>query len=184
MMIYVFGDLRQLRSFELARVPDSGTSASSTKTEKDKKPAHIVKLPSSHHAQEHSADSKGSSIQPLTGPPPPLFRHSVFSESATPPHSPTTDAPVSPLSRPPPPKLRVVAPPTAHTYTHIHTSSRAEFPETNASPIAFASTSYSPSSAFARDRSGMSDFVCDLGDDYTDSDSDYESDCDPDPDAT
>ena len=35
MMIYVFGDLRQLRSFELARVPDSGTSASSTKAEKD-----------------------------------------------------------------------------------------------------------------------------------------------------
>ncbi|EJF63413.1 hypothetical protein BD309DRAFT_1030729 [Dichomitus squalens] len=176
MMIYVFGDLRQLRSFELARVSETEGPGSSSSA-KEKKLIHVGKLSSSHPAPEYGADSKGSSIRPLTGPPPPLFRQSVFSDSATPPRSPATDVSVSPLSRPAPPKLRVVAPPPAHTFTHVQTSSRAEASQTKMSPIAFASTSHSPKADISREHLGTNEFLCHLESDYSDSDSEYESDC-------
>lgn len=92
MMIYVFGDLRQLRSFELARMLETPSSA---------KQKDLPRPPASIQPVAVQA--------PLTGPP--LLRH----------HSPSF-APSPKATRPLPPKLRLTTPPPAHTIMHVHTS--------------------------------------------------------------
>ena len=91
-MIYVFGDLRQLRSFELARMLETPSSA---------KQKDLPRPPASIQPVAVQA--------PLTGPP--LLRH----------HSPSF-APSPKATRPLPPKLRLTTPPPAHTIMHVHTS--------------------------------------------------------------
>ncbi|PIL22545.1 hypothetical protein GSI_15234 [Ganoderma sinense ZZ0214-1] len=170
MMIYVFGDLRQLRSFELARLPMAEPSnPPSLKAEKEKKP--VLKLFSPHPAPEDRPSNAGNSIQPLTGPSP-FLRQSVSGDSAaSPPNSPTSFASISPLSRPPPPKLHLDPPPLAHAFAHIQTSSRAD-PTYSGMP--------SMSSASQRDRLKYllrtSTSGCSVDGAASGSESDYDSD--------
>ncbi|KAI1789609.1 hypothetical protein LXA43DRAFT_1096196 [Ganoderma leucocontextum] len=166
MMIYVFGDLRQLRSFELARLPVTDPSSSSSpKAEKEKKP--VLRLFSTPQPPEDGSNSKGNSIQPLTGPSP-LATQSLSGDlAASSPNSPMSHASISPLSPLPPPKLRLVPPPPAHAFTHIQTSSRADSTYSNMPSM---------SSASHHDRLKYllhaSDSACDADDDGSGSDSD------------
>ena len=170
MMIYVFGDLRQLRSFELARLPViESSNSSSSKTEKEKKP--VLKLFSTHPASGDGPNNTGDSIQPFTSPSP-FLRQSVSGDSATsPPNSPTSFASISPLSRPPPPKLRLDPPPPAHMFTHIQTSSRADPTYSSMSSMPSGSQRDKLKYLLRTSASG-----CNVDDDASGSDSDYDSD--------
>ena len=155
MMIYVFGDLRQLRSFELARILEPG--APSEKGKEQAKP-NMSSVPNAG-PQPHAI------IQaPLTGPPP--LRH--YSPSFAPAHGN-----IDPHSRPGPPKLRLTTPPPAHTAPHVHTSHRLPATHQHMQSVSSASTSYSVK---APHKSLSVPFSFPEDDDSSFTDSAYESD--------
>lgn len=172
MMIYVFGDLRQLRSFELARLPITEPSSSSSfEAEKEKEKKPVLKLFSSHQQPEDGSNNTGNNLQPFTGPSS-FLRQSVSGDSAaSPPNSPASFASIPPLSRPVPPKLRLDPPPPVHTFAHIQTSSRAD-PAYSSMP-SMSSTSHRDGFKYLLRASSS---ACDVGDDASGSESDYDSD--------
>ena len=120
-MIYVFGDLRQLRSFELARFKDPADQPAKlkAKTPAVPKPSYQPAVP----------------VQPpLTGPP--ILRRESPSFSP----SRTEFAPCAPRS--PPPKLRLTTPPPVHHVAHVQSSSQS-MSHGHMQSVSSASTSYS-----------------------------------------
>lgn len=183
MMIYVFGDLRQLRSFELARVPDTDQPMPASfklkhQVQSSRSPFRLfAKRPST----ELSAEAKVGGIRPLTGPPPPLMHQSPSGDSTIAPHSPVDDS-RSARSRPVPPRLQLDKPAPVHHYAHIQTSSRAYASHSQMQSTSTASTSYSVrfqnSESYPPYRMSF-----DLEDDRTVSGSEYESDYDTESDS-
>lgn len=140
MMIYVFGDLRQLRSFELARVPGTDHTEPAMKEKQQQTTSRrstTLKLFSRLSSAERA--SALGRIQPLIGPP--LMQQSALGDSTLVPQS-RSDASCSMSPRLAPPKLHIVPPAPAHTARHIHTSARAHHQYSSHSH-SLASTSYS-----------------------------------------
>ncbi|RPD62442.1 hypothetical protein L226DRAFT_544245 [Lentinus tigrinus ALCF2SS1-7] len=178
MMIYVFGDLRQLRSFELARVPGTDQTTQSSMNEKQEttgRRATTLKF----FARSSSAEQATmlGRIQPLIGPP--LMQQSPSGDFTVVPRSPS-EAACSVPPRLTPPKLHIVPPTPAHTARHIHTSARAHYqysPQTQVQSVSSASTTCSVKfhhpNFFDPRRTAY-----DTEDDCTVSGSEYESDYD------
>ncbi|KAL1950319.1 hypothetical protein VTO73DRAFT_5443 [Trametes versicolor] len=118
MMIYVFGDLRQLRSFELARFPDPEVSKAKPGVTKEKL---SIKMFSKYEQHPSRTDSPTASPQALTGPPPPLV-HNVASRGGLTTAQSPSEAQQSRASRPSLSKLHIVPPQPAHTRTPIRAS--------------------------------------------------------------
>lgn len=177
MMIYVFGDLRQLRSFELARFPDP--EPSKAKPEGGKPKLNIRILSKLEHPRDRS-DSLTASPQALTGPPPPLA-HTAASHGGPVPALPPSDGQQSRAPRQSPPKLHIVPPQPAHTRTPVRTSYCAYPDLARMQSISSASISHSIQSGKRGSRqpcfAPLSDQECDTDDDLCGaSGSDYESD--------
>ncbi|KAH9854690.1 hypothetical protein C2E23DRAFT_61607 [Lenzites betulinus] len=119
MMIYVFGDLRQLRSFELARFPDTEPSKAKTPPPK---PKLNIRLFSRPDQLANVSDVVIPSPQALTGPPPPLVQNAPSPVSSFPAQSPSE---TQQCRRPSLPKLQIVPPQPAHVHTPIRTSYHA-----------------------------------------------------------
>lgn len=166
MMIYVFGDLRQLRSFELARVP--GTDHTTQPSPSRKKTLKLFAQSSAEHA------TRLARIHSLISPP--LMQQSPSGGSTVAPQSPS-DASYSMPPRLTPPRLHIATPTPAHTATHVHTSARGQSSHAQMQSMSSASTSYSVSfqhpSYFNPHRTAY-----DAEDDCTVSGSDYESEYD------
>ncbi|KAI0372147.1 hypothetical protein BV20DRAFT_1050918 [Pilatotrama ljubarskyi] len=171
MMIYVFGDLRQLRSFELARFPESEPQKNKQEGVKHKLNIRLFsKL-------EQYAPSAVEIPRAITGPPPPLVQYPT---STVTPQTPA-DAQASRTSRPTPPKLQIVPPQPAYIHTPVRTSARAcsSFPRTHSiSSLSTASSRRSGKRRLHRPCfAPLSDQECDTDDDrYSASGSEYESD--------
>ncbi|KAI0335911.1 hypothetical protein GY45DRAFT_1239860 [Cubamyces sp. BRFM 1775] len=118
MMIYVFGDLRQLRSFELARVPEVDPVKEKQKDAKHKFDIRVF-------ANSHHAPDSHFVPQPIVGPSPALLPSPTPADAGVAaPQSPAEPSP-SRTSRPTPPKLHIVPPQPAHTRAPLHASSIA-----------------------------------------------------------
>ncbi|KAI0720510.1 hypothetical protein C8T65DRAFT_705746 [Cerioporus squamosus] len=137
MMIYVFGDLRQLRSFELARVPGTDQTTQSSGTEMARRRTTLKLFARSSSAERATRLGR---IHSLIGPP--LMQHSQSGDTTVVPHSPS-DASYSMPPRLTPPRLHIVPPTPAHTATHIHTSARAQSSHAQMQSMSSASTSCS-----------------------------------------
>ncbi|KAI0754959.1 hypothetical protein C8Q80DRAFT_1266490 [Daedaleopsis nitida] len=179
MMIYVFGDLRQLRSFELARVPDTDPPVSSPSQTKQGPRATSFVLFTNPFSIKSSHAATADGIQPLTAPPPPLVQQAR--DSPLVPRRPLDSQPPT-ASRPLPPRLRLEPPAPAHTYSHIHTSARAHPSHTHMPSMSSTSTSYSVTFQHTGCPPPLRT-PHDVEDDYTVSGSDYESDYDSDSDS-
>ncbi|KAI0822284.1 hypothetical protein BC628DRAFT_1327653 [Trametes gibbosa] len=120
MMIYVFGDLRQLRSFELARFPDTESPKMRPEGAKQKQKMSIRMFnKSDQHA--NPSDSFVPSSQALTGPPPPLVQNEASVCHSVAAHSPSEMTQCR-VSRPSLSKLRIAPPQPALVHTPIRTS--------------------------------------------------------------
>ncbi|KAI0648064.1 hypothetical protein C8Q79DRAFT_550619 [Trametes meyenii] len=118
MMIYVFGDLRQLRSFELARFPEPAPVEKGDDL-KHKRKLSIKVL--TKRSSTHGADIIVSSPQPVVGPFSPPLLNDVLRDCTA--QSPS-DAQQNRLPRPSLPKLHIIPPQPAHVHAPVHTSSR------------------------------------------------------------
>ncbi|CDO71456.1 hypothetical protein BN946_scf184909.g50 [Trametes cinnabarina] len=119
MMIYVFGDLRQLRSFELARFPEQEPAKEKGKEGLSNQKQSIKVLASEHNVRKN--DFATSAQQPIMSPPPAHLHSSSLGDLGF-SQSPSDGRLVRPL-RPSPPKLHIIPPQQAHTHTPLHTSS-------------------------------------------------------------
>ncbi|OSD07231.1 hypothetical protein PYCCODRAFT_1456139 [Trametes coccinea BRFM310] len=115
MMIYVFGDLRQLRSFELARFPEPELTKEKGKEGLANNKQNIKVVGTDQNIREQ--DSEIRPHQLVTAPSPALLSNS----------SPTDQSPTDGIQfrppRPSPPKLHIIPPQPAHTRTPLHSSS-------------------------------------------------------------
>ncbi|KAI0670797.1 hypothetical protein C8Q78DRAFT_1138400 [Trametes maxima] len=135
MMIYVFGDLRQLRSFELARFPEPALVKEKGDDLKHKRKLSIKVF--TKQSSPHGHDIIISSPQPVVGPfPPPLLNDASRDCTAQSP----SDAQHSRLPRPSLPKLHIVPPQSAHVHTPVHTSSRTCPPLPHVQSVSSVST--------------------------------------------
>lgn len=141
MMIYVFGDLRQLRSFEFARLPDIDQPMPSSSVKREARRKTAFRLFAKRNSL-NNAEAEVGGQRPLTGPPPPLMQQSPSGDSTPAPRPPLNDS-RSGTSRPTPPKLCLESPPPVHHYTHIHTATHGRSHHAQMQSMSSASTSYS-----------------------------------------
>ena len=118
MMIYVFGDLRQLRSFELARFPEAEPVK---EKQKDAKHKFDIKV----FANSHHAPDSHFVPQPIVGPSPALLPSPTPADAGVPALQSPAEPSQSRATRPIPPKLHIVPPQPAHTRAPLHASSVA-----------------------------------------------------------
>ncbi|KAI8978676.1 hypothetical protein BD414DRAFT_421796 [Trametes punicea] len=175
MMIYVFGDLRQLRSFELARFPEPDSAKAKSKEGLAMHKQTIRVLPKDQDMGD--SDPTGLAPQPILGAPPAsvLNSHSLVASQSP------VETSQAQASRPPPPKLHIVPPQPAHIHTPLHSSSLVYPSLARAQSLSSGSTSYSRRCGKRSSRrpcfAALSDQESDSEDDlYSTSGSEYESD--------
>ncbi|OJT15262.1 hypothetical protein TRAPUB_8184 [Trametes pubescens] len=173
MMIYVFGDLRQLRSFELARFPDPEVTKAKPREAKEKL---NIRMFSKYEQHPSRTEFPATSPQALTGPPPPLVQNAASRGGHTTAQSPS-EAQQSRASRP---SLHIVPPQPAHTRTPARTSYSAYPDHALMQSMSSASTSYSIRSGKRSARQPCFAPVSDQEYDTEDDCGASESDCDSD----
>ncbi|KAI0761948.1 hypothetical protein BD413DRAFT_495446 [Trametes elegans] len=136
MMIYVFGDLRQLRSFEMARFPE----VVSDKAKDEPRPKLNIRMFTKLEHQTHLSGRSPAAAQLTTEIPTESPESIPASEKSVVAQSPND----SRISRPSPPKLYIPSPPPpVHTHAPLHTSSRTYPSLARAQSFSSDSTSYS-----------------------------------------